>query len=90
MSVVVGMAQSVGRRATSWMAGVRFPAGAKDFSLLHSVQVGSGAHPAFLSKGYSEVKRQGHVADHLPPSSAEVKKGGVIPPLHNMFSWHST
>jgi hypothetical protein len=29
-----------------WTADVRFPAAAKDFSLLHSVQTVSGAHPA--------------------------------------------
>jgi hypothetical protein len=28
-------------------------------------------------------------ADHLPPSIAEVKKGGTIPPLPHMSSWHS-
>jgi hypothetical protein len=28
-----------------------------------------------------EVKRQGREADHSPPSSAEVKNGGAIPPL---------
>jgi hypothetical protein len=28
------------------MIGVRFPAGAGNFSLLHSVQTGSGVHPA--------------------------------------------
>jgi hypothetical protein len=26
--------------------GVRFPAAATDFSLVHNVQIGSGAHPA--------------------------------------------
>jgi hypothetical protein len=41
----VGIAQSVQRRATGWTTGVRFPAG-QDFSLLHSVQTGSGAHLA--------------------------------------------
>jgi hypothetical protein len=41
-----GIAQLVWRRATGWMAGVRFPVGGRDFSLLHSVQTGSGAHPA--------------------------------------------
>jgi hypothetical protein len=58
---------------TGWTAGVRFPAGANDFSL-HSVQTGSGAHPAsiqwvpgVLSPG---VKRE---AAHSPPTTAEVK-----------------
>jgi hypothetical protein len=35
------------------------------------------------------VKRPGREADHSPPSSAEVKNGGAIPPLPNMSSWHS-
>jgi hypothetical protein len=36
------------------------------------------------------VKWQGREADHLPPSSVKVKKGGAIPPLPHMSSWHST
>jgi hypothetical protein len=44
------------------------------------IQWALGALPA-------EVKRQGHVADHSPPSNAEVKNGGAIPPLPYMFSW---
>jgi hypothetical protein len=32
--------------AMGWTAGVRFPAGARDSSLLHSAQAGSGSHPA--------------------------------------------
>jgi hypothetical protein len=34
------------------------------------------------------VKWQGHEADHSPPSSAEVKNGGVIPPFSHMPSRH--
>jgi hypothetical protein len=34
--------------------------------------------PGAVSLG---VKGQGREADHTPPSSAEVKNGGVIPPL---------
>jgi hypothetical protein len=41
----VGVAQSVSRRAAGWTARLRFPA-VQDFSLLHSVQTGSGAHLA--------------------------------------------
>jgi hypothetical protein len=41
-----GIAQSVYRQATCWMAGLRFPAWERDFSPLHSVQTGSGAHSA--------------------------------------------
>jgi hypothetical protein len=45
-----------------------------DSSLLHSVQTGSGAHPASYPIG-SE--------GHSPPSSAEVKSGGaILPPAH--------
>jgi hypothetical protein len=34
-----------------------------------------------------EVKRPGHEADYLPPSSAEVKNGGAIPPPPHTSSW---
>jgi hypothetical protein len=37
--------------ATGWTAGVRFPAGARDFSLLHSIHTASGAHPASYPMG---------------------------------------
>jgi hypothetical protein len=42
--------------------------------------------PGVTSQG---VKRLGHEADHLPPSSAKVKNGGAISPLSHMSSWHS-
>jgi hypothetical protein len=35
------------------------------------------------------IKLQGREADHSPPSSAEVKEGGAIPPLLHMSSWHT-
>jgi hypothetical protein len=35
------------------------------------------------------LKKPGCEADHSPPSSAEVKNGGAIPPLPCMTSWHS-
>jgi hypothetical protein len=51
----------------------------------HTVQTDSGAHPAngWYPQGAvtPEVKRQGLEADHLPPSSAEVKNVAAIPPL---------
>jgi hypothetical protein len=37
---------SVQRRAVTWTVRVKFPAGARYFSLLRSVQPSSGAHPA--------------------------------------------
>jgi hypothetical protein len=49
--------------ATGWTAGVRFPAGVRDISLRHSVQTGSGAHPASYPMGtgvsFSEGKAAG-------------------------------
>jgi hypothetical protein len=33
------------------------------------------------------VERLGCLADHSPPSSAEVKNGGAIPPLPHKSSW---
>jgi hypothetical protein len=56
-------------------------------SFVHNVQTGSGAHPASYQMG---IKRPGREADHSPPSSAEVKNGGALPPLPHMSSWHST
>jgi hypothetical protein len=59
--------------------GVRFLAEARDFSFLHSVQSGFGIHPASSPLGTGvvspAVRREGR------PSHAEVKNGGVIPPL---------
>jgi hypothetical protein len=37
--------------ASGWMAGVRFPVGARYLLLLHSVQTGSGAHLASYLMG---------------------------------------
>jgi hypothetical protein len=53
-------------------ARVRFPS-AKEFFLLHSIHTDTGA------------QRQGREADHSPPSTTEVKKGGAIPPLPYAF-----
>jgi hypothetical protein len=35
------------------------------------------------------VKRLGHEGDHSPPSSVEINRGGALPPLPHIFSWHS-
>jgi hypothetical protein len=82
------MAESVYRRATGWTAGVRFPAGVRNFSVLHSVQSGSGSFSLPFNV-YLGVKRPGHEADHSPPSNAMAKNGGAIPPLPHMSSRHS-
>jgi hypothetical protein len=42
--------------------------------------------PEAISLG---VKRPGREPDHSPPSSAEVKNGGAIPPFPHMSLWHS-
>jgi hypothetical protein len=42
--------------------------------------------PGVLSLG---VKRLGREADHSPPSSAEVKNCGAVPPLPHISSWNS-
>jgi hypothetical protein len=52
-------------------------------SLLHTVRAGSGDYPAGAIS--PEVKWLGHKADHSNPFSAEVKNGGVIPPLPHVF-----
>jgi hypothetical protein len=61
--------------------GFRFPAEARDISLLHSVQTGSGAHPASHPMGTgvpsSWIKLPGREDDHSPSSSAEVKNNGL-------------
>jgi hypothetical protein len=38
---------------------------------------------------YPGVKRPVREADHSPPSGAQAKDGGAIPPLPHMSSWHS-
>jgi hypothetical protein len=57
--------------------GVRFPAGAGNFSLLHRVQTGSEAHRTSYRMGTGavspQIKRPEREADHLPPPSAEFK-----------------
>jgi hypothetical protein len=57
---------------------VLFPAGARNFSLHHRVQNGSGAPPQPPIQGVLGalalgVKRQEREADHSPPSSVDVK-----------------
>jgi hypothetical protein len=66
--------------------GVRYSAEVRNFSLLRSIHTGSGTHPM----GTAEAKRPGREDDHSPQSSAEIKYGGVIPPLPHMSTWHTT
>jgi hypothetical protein len=62
-----------------------FPGRAKIFIFSITIRLALGLTqpssqwvPGALSPG---VKRPGRYADHSPPSSAEVKNGGTIPPL---------
>jgi hypothetical protein len=66
--------------------GVRFPVGERDFSLLHRVQTGSGAHRASYPKniGAPVVKRPRRDAEHSPLSSAEVNYGEAMTSLPHM------
>jgi hypothetical protein len=45
-----------------WTARVGFPAGARNVSLLHSVQTGTDAYPAFYQLGIEESFTGGKVA----------------------------
>jgi hypothetical protein len=73
---------------------VRYPAGARNFSLHHRVQNGSGAHPASYPMSTSgsslRVKQPGREADNSPPSRAKVKECVELY-LHspNTSSWRS-
>jgi hypothetical protein len=57
----------------------------RDFSLLHSVQTGSGTHslsyPMSTGALSSEMKQPGRESDYSRPSSAETINGGAIPPF---------
>jgi hypothetical protein len=60
------------------MIRVRFPEGTGNYTLRHNVQTGYGGRPdsnqcapGVISLG---VKQPGREADHVAPSSAEVKK----------------
>jgi hypothetical protein len=61
----------------------------QDFSLPHSLQTGFGPTHLLIewvlgaiSPG---VKREGREVDHSSSSTAEVKKGGAIPPRSFIF-----
>jgi hypothetical protein len=79
--------------------GVRFQAGAKDFSLLRNLQTGSETHPASYSIGWGSsfpvIKRSGRECDHSPQSSIEINDswGYTFTPrirLHDVDTDNST
>jgi hypothetical protein len=62
---------------------ISFPAGEGDFSItsrpaLRPINPPIHEVPPPVSLGVNRLERE---ADHLPPSSVEVKNGGVISPL---------
>jgi hypothetical protein len=67
------------------------PGREKRFFLLHSVQNGSGAqsasYPMDTGCSFPGGEPTGREADHSPPSSADVKNGGVITSLPHMSPW---
>jgi hypothetical protein len=74
------------------MMGVGFPAGEEIFLLLIM------SRPALWSTQppiewilvvlSPRVKQEGRETNHSPPSSAEAKNGGAVPPFTDMSSWH--
>jgi hypothetical protein len=77
--------------ATGWMARLRFPAG-QEFFLVSTASrpaLGLTQFPVQWMSGALSVgaKQPGCEADHSPPSSAEVKNGGAIPPFPHMSLW---
>jgi hypothetical protein len=89
------ISKATGYRLDGRGAGIRFPTGTRDFSLFHSVQTGSEAHPAFYPMGTGAglslgVNQQGHEADRSLPSSASIKNGGALPPHPHTSSWLGT
>jgi hypothetical protein len=62
-----------------WTAEVRFPAGVRDFSLLHSVQSSSGAHRANTMGTKGKAAGGMKIPSHLHL----VKNGGAVPLLPN-------
>jgi hypothetical protein len=91
----IGLAVKAGVLMLSMaLLNLKMPCPVQDSSFLHSIETDSGAHPALCpmsTRGSFSggVKWHGREVDHSPPSSAEIKKGGAIPPLHSMFLWHN-
>jgi hypothetical protein len=85
----VGISQSRWRRA-GWLGFDSRQCKIFLFSKASRPNLGPSQHPILWVQGanYPGVKLKGREADHSPPSDAEVKKVGAIPPLPHMSSWH--
>jgi hypothetical protein len=89
-----GIAQSVWRQIAVWRTRVRLPAKEQDlFTLqlpdrfwghkdLDKMDIGGAP--------FQWVNRSGRETEYSHPSSAEVKNGRAIPPLHYTSSWRGT
>jgi hypothetical protein len=86
ISYITWTAQSEYQRCTGWTAGVRFPAGARGFSLLDSVQADSASYPMGMGGSTLGNKVAGSWS-WPPPFSAEVKNGRAILSLPRTPSW---
>jgi hypothetical protein len=80
-------------RCLSISARVRFLDGARDLSLLHSVQTGYGAMQPPTQRKQQDItmglKWPVREADRSPPYNAEVKCNWAIPPLYHMSLLHN-
>jgi hypothetical protein len=74
--------------ATTWATeGSAFKSGqSQEFSLLHVVQTGCGAHPGPWVPGVKWPERE---ADHHLQLLLRSRKGGSIHPLPHRYSWGS-
>jgi hypothetical protein len=82
-----------------WAIGVRFPAGARDFSYSLFVQTGSGAHPASCAMGTggsfpggkARPGRDAYHSPHLVPRSSMSRSYTSSPPkrIHGVL-WDSS
>jgi hypothetical protein len=79
--IVEEMQEVIGScRATGWILGVRIPAGQNNCIFF------TASRPALEStqppiQWVPEARSPGREADHSPPSTAEVRNGGAVPPL---------
>jgi hypothetical protein len=60
-TLLMSTENSSGGIATGWKSRIQFPA-VQDFSLFHSVQTDTGAHPASYSKGIESFFSGGKAA----------------------------
>jgi hypothetical protein len=91
---VTGSWDSIVSIEMDWTARVQFPAGEEIFLCSTVARLTLGLTQPFvqwvlgaLSPG---VEHPGNEADHSPPSSAEVKNDGAIPPLQHTSWWHGS